>query len=243
MTEIAPGIHRLGNALVNMYLVRDGNRLTLVDAGLPGFRGQLEEAVRGLGLSLTAIEAVVLTHGHGDHIGVAEGVRTDAGATVHIHAADTELARAGKYHKRERSLLPYLRHRATLRLFYTAARTGGLRTPKVAELTPFAEDGELDVPGRPRAIHTPGHSPGHVAFHLPDRGVVIAGDALVTYNPLTGRRGPQIMPGAFSLSSEQALRSLSRIEKLEGTLLVGHGEPWTGGAAAAVAQAREAGPS
>jgi glyoxylase-like metal-dependent hydrolase (beta-lactamase superfamily II) len=240
VTEIASGIHRLGNPLVNMYLVQDGDSLTLVDAGLPGFRGQLDETVRVLG---SKIEAVILTHGHGDHIGVAEGVRTDAGAAVHIHAADSELARSGKYHKRERSLLPYLRHRATLRLFYTAARTGGLRTPKVAELTTFAEDGELDVPGRPRAIHTPGHSPGHVVFHFPDRGVVIAGDAVVTYNPLTGRRGPQIMPGAFNLSNEQALNSLSRIEPLDGTLLVGHGEPWTGGAAAAVAQAREAGPS
>jgi glyoxylase-like metal-dependent hydrolase (beta-lactamase superfamily II) len=52
------------------------------------------------------------------------------------------------------------------------------------------------------------------------------------------------MPNAFATSSAQAAASLDRIEPLEaGVLLPGHGEPWTGGVAAAVARAREAGPS
>ena len=63
-------------------------------------------------------------------------------------------------------------------------------------------------------------------------------------DPLTGRPGPQIMPGAFSFSNAQAMESLGRIEVIEaGVLLVGHGDPWTAGVAAAVARAREAGPS
>ncbi len=61
---------------------------------------------------------------------------------------------------------------------------------------------------------------------------------------LTGRRGPQISPAAFNTSSEQALASLERIEPIEaGTMLFGHGDPWTGGTAAAVAAARRAGRS
>jgi len=241
--EVAPGIHRLGNDLVNFYVVEDGSRLALVDAGLPGFRGQLEEFLTGRGRTLGDIEAVLLTHAHGDHVGVAEIVR-QAGATVHVHEADAEMARTAKPQSRERGMRPYFRYGATWRLLITGMRLGAARTPKIASVSTFAEGAELDVPGHPRIVHAPGHSNGHVVFHFPDRGALLAGDVIVTYNPLTGRSGPQIMPGAFNVSSGQALASLERIETLEaGVVVVGHGDPWTGGVGAAVARAREAGPS
>lgn len=98
------------------------------------------------------------------------------------------------------------------------------------------------MPGRPRVVPTPGHSPGHVAFHLPELGVLIAGDALCTYNPLTGRRGPQLMPKAFAFDIGQAQASLDALERIDaGLVLFGHGEPWTDGPAEAVARAREFG--
>ena len=156
------------------------------------------------------IDALLLTHAHGDHVGIAEDVR-QAGVPVRIHEADAEQARTGKSHPRDGGMLPYFRHRATWRLLAMAARNGALKTVKIAEVSPFGE-GELDVPGRPRAIHTPGHSPGHVVFHFAEQGALIAGDALCTWNPLTGRPGPQIMPGAFAFSNAQALDSLARIE-------------------------------
>jgi glyoxylase-like metal-dependent hydrolase (beta-lactamase superfamily II) len=242
-TEVAPGIHRLGNEIVNFYVVEDGDGVTVVDAGLPGFLGQLEGFLRERGRRLADVDAVVLTHAHQDHVGVAETVRA-AGATAHVHEADADMARTGKIGKRERSLLPYLRYGATWRLLGMAARAGGVRYPKIAAVSTFSGDEELDVPGRPRAVHTPGHSDGHVAFHLPDRGVLFAGDALCTWNPLTGRDGSQLMPGAFAVSSPQAMQSLARLEPLEaGALLPGHGNPWTDGVPSAVARAREAGPS
>jgi glyoxylase-like metal-dependent hydrolase (beta-lactamase superfamily II) len=241
--EVAPGVHRLGNALVNYFLIEDGGGMTIVDAGLPGFRAGLEALLRGRERTLAEVDALVLTHAHVDHVGVAEHVRA-AGVPVYVHEADAEMARTAKVHDRERGMLPYLRYPATWRLLWMSARTGGLRPTRIAQVTTFAADGELDVPGRPRAIHTPGHSPGHVVYHLPDRGVLLAGDALCTMNPLTGRRGPQLMPGAFAQSSAQAMGSLERLEALDaGLLLPGHGDPWTGGTAAAVARAREAGPS
>jgi glyoxylase-like metal-dependent hydrolase (beta-lactamase superfamily II) len=241
--EVAPGIHRLGNELVNFYVVEDGTRLALVDAGLPGFRRQLETFLSERGRTLGDVEAVLLTHAHGDHVGVAEAVRT-AGATVYVHDADAEMARTAKPQSREGSLLPYVRHGATWKLLVGGARAGGMRTPKIAEVTTFTEGADLDVPGRPRIVHTPGHSEGHVVFHFPDRGALLAGDAIVTWNPLTGRKGPQIMPSAFNVSSAQALESLDRLEPLDaGVVLVGHGDPWTGGVSPAVARAREAGPS
>jgi glyoxylase-like metal-dependent hydrolase (beta-lactamase superfamily II) len=241
--EVAPGIHRLGNDLVNFYLVEDDSGLTLVDAALPGFRGQLESLLAGSGRALRDVDAVALTHAHVDHVGVAEAVRS-AGASVYVHEADAEMARTAKSPKRERALVPYLRHPATWKLLGMAIRAGGVKPTKVTEVSTFGGDGVLDVPGRPHAVHTPGHSNGHVVYHLPERGALFVGDALCTYNPLTGRPGPQLMPGAFSVSSSQAMDSLGRIEGLEAdVLLPGHGEPWTDGMAAAVARVREAGPS
>jgi glyoxylase-like metal-dependent hydrolase (beta-lactamase superfamily II) len=241
--EVAPGIHRLGNELINLYVVEGDGGLTLVDGGLPGFRGQLESVLRERGRSLSDVDAVVLTHAHVDHVGVAEAVRA-AGAPVHVHEADAEMARTAKSPKRERAFAPYLRHPAAWKLMVVAIRAGGAKPTKIAEVSTFGGDTVLEVPGRPHAIHTPGHSDGHCVFHFPDRGALLVGDALCTYNPLTGRRGPQLMPGGFSVSSAQAMESLGRIEGLEAAaLLPGHGEPWTDGVAAAVARAREAGPS
>src|SRR3954469_9777033 len=240
-TQLAPGVHRLGNALVNCYLIEDGNRMTLVDGGFPGFRAQLDEYLRSRGTSVSAIDAVILTHAHPDHVGMAESVRRDAGAPVYVHENDAEQERTLKQHKREASLAPFLWRPSFLKLMVSGARNGALKKPKGAEATPFT-DGAPDVPGRPRVVPTPGHSPGHVAFHLPDRGVVIAGDALGTYNVLRGTRGPQLMPSAFAYDNRQMLSSLDAMERIDaGLLLFGHGEPWTDGPAAAVARAREIG--
>jgi glyoxylase-like metal-dependent hydrolase (beta-lactamase superfamily II) len=242
-SEVAAGVHRLGNEVVNFFLVEGDGGLTLVDAGLSGFRGQLEAFMRGRGQTLAHIDAVVLTHAHPDHVGVAETVRA-AGATVHVHEADAELARTGKTPKRERSLFPYLRNGSAWKTLGVMARSAGVKPVKIAAVSPFVGEDVLDVPGRPRPIHTPGHSNGHVALHFADRGVLMAGDAMCTWNPLTGRLGPQIMPGGLAMSSAAEMESLGRLEGVEaGMLLPGHGEPWTEGVPAAVARAREAGPS
>jgi glyoxylase-like metal-dependent hydrolase (beta-lactamase superfamily II) len=241
--DVAPGVLRLGDEIVNFYLLEDGSALTLVDAGLPTHRQQLEAVLRQAGHSLTDIEAVVLTHAHGDHVGIADGVRRDAGVRVHVSEGDAEMARTGKAHKRDGSVLPYLRHPAAWKLFVKFARSGG-RPPKIEEVTTFPSQSglELDVPGRPRVIPTPGHSPGHVSFHLPQHGVVIAGDALCTYNPLIGARGPQLLPRAFAYSASQAVASLDALEGLAAdTVVFGHGEPWGDGIASAVARAHEKG--
>ncbi len=241
-TEVAPGVHRLGNEMVNFYLVEADGGFTLIDAGLPAFLAELEDLLRSRGRTVADVDALLLTHAHGDHVGIAEKVR-QAGVPVRVHELDAEQARTAKSHPREGSMLPYFRHGQAWRLLVMGARNGAMKPVKIAEVSTFGE-GELDVPGRPHAIHTPGHSPGHIVFHFADHGVVIAGDALCTWNPLTGRPGPQIMPRAFAFSNAQAVTSLERFEDIEaGALLVGHGDPWTSGVGAAVARARDAGPS
>jgi glyoxylase-like metal-dependent hydrolase (beta-lactamase superfamily II) len=241
-TQLAPGIHRLGNEYVNCYLIEEGNDITLVDSAMPGFRPQLNAYLQSRGRSVKDITDVILTHAHVDHVGMAEQVREDAGATVHVHEADAHMARTGKVHPRESTLLPYLRHPALYKLFLVAGRYRAGRTPNIEQVATFEGEVDLDVPGRPRVIPTPGHSPGHVLFHLPEHGILFTGDALCNYNPLTGSKGPQLTPRAFANDSLQMLAALDTIERIDAPLtLFGHGEPWTDGPKAAVARAREKG--
>ena len=121
------------------------------------------------------------------------------------------------------------------------ARTRALFPSPVRSVKRYA-NGTLPVPGTPRVVFTPGHTLGHCALHLPDRDVVIAGDAVVTLDPYTGRTGPRIVVRAATADSERNLESLDALAATGArTVLVGHGEPWTGGARAIVDQARAAG--
>jgi glyoxylase-like metal-dependent hydrolase (beta-lactamase superfamily II) len=225
---VGDGVVRLGTELVNWYLVEEGGKVSVVDTGMPKFRPQLDRGLALLGRSTGDVEAIVLTHGHSDHIGLAEPLRKELSVPVYAHRDDENLTTTGKaFGKREASPLPYLRHAHAWRLL---AHLGTSGVPKpVQEVTTFEDADELDVPGRPRVLFTPGHTAGHCSFWLEGRGLLVAGDLLCTWNPLTGGRGPQLMPRAFNLSSGTILDSLSRIESLDArTIVVGHGEPWTG---------------
>jgi glyoxylase-like metal-dependent hydrolase (beta-lactamase superfamily II) len=244
MVQLADGVHRLGSSYINWYLVEEGGRYTVVDAGLPGYRPQLDEALSELGGQLDEVEAVILTHGHSDHVGFAGKLYDEARTRVLVHEADAEMVRTGNIPKGERGVRPYLLQPTMYRLLAHGARNGGARAPKVAQVSTFTGGERLDVPGRPRVVHAPGHTHGCCAFHFEERGVLLAGDVLCTRNPLTGREGPQIMPGSFTIDIRQAMDSLAEVETINAELLgVGHGDPWTKGPREAVAAAREAGPS
>lgn len=231
-------MYRLGTRLINMHLVEDGGRFTLVDTGLPGYFGDLIAALDALGADVHDIDAVVLTHAHADHFGLAERLRTEAQARVHVHQADAQAVRTATTAPREGSLRSHLWRPTTLRLVAHTARNGR-RAQRVADVTTFSDATVLDVPGHPRTIHTPGHSHGHTSLLFEGHGVLVAGDALCSRDPLTGRTGPQIMPAAVNSSTDQALRSLARLEEVDAPVVVfGHGDPWMRGAAEAVAQAR-----
>jgi glyoxylase-like metal-dependent hydrolase (beta-lactamase superfamily II) len=103
-------------------------------------------------------------------------------------------------------------------------------------------NGQLPVPGSPRVVPTPGHTIGHRSLHLPDRDAVIAGDAVVTLNPYTGARGPQIVARAATADSNRAMAALDALADTGATtVLPGHGAVWREGAAEIATRARAAG--
>jgi glyoxylase-like metal-dependent hydrolase (beta-lactamase superfamily II) len=126
----------------------------------------------------------VLTHAHADHVGIATRL-LEHGARVHVQEDDRGLATTAKASgKNERSLFPYLRYPMAWKLLVHLARTGAAKPQRIADVTTFRDGEEPDVPGRPRVMHTPGHTDGSVALHLPDERALIAGDLLCTLNPL-----------------------------------------------------------
>lgn len=233
--ELAPHLHRIGSDLVNSYLVEDEGAFTIVDAGLPGHWAELEAELAQMGRSLDDIRGVVLTHGDTDHIGFAERLRRERGVPVYVHEQDAARAR-GEVKKPNTGWRP-IKIGSLLRFLWYSGRRGGLRIPPVTEVVTFTGDATLDLPGSPRIIHTPGHTPGSVAVHVPAVDALFVGDALTTGNVLTGERGPQ--PAPFTLEPEVALASLVKLEGVQATwVLPGHGTPWRGGVADAIRQVR-----
>jgi glyoxylase-like metal-dependent hydrolase (beta-lactamase superfamily II) len=239
--DAAPGIHRIEDAYTNWYLVEDGSALTVVDAGVPTSWSSLVAAVNALGRSPGDIRALILTHAHFDHIGIAERAREQLGIPVYVHENDVPLARQPRLYSHERRRLPYFATQLqALPCVAAFVRARAFWPTPIRDVRRFA-DGVLDVPGSPHVVATPGHTIGHVSFHFPDRDAVIAGDAVVTFDPYVASHGPQIVSRAATADSARALASLDALtETGASTVLPGHGEPWTEGAAAIAERARSA---
>jgi glyoxylase-like metal-dependent hydrolase (beta-lactamase superfamily II) len=242
--DIVPGVHRMANSFVNWYLVEDDGRLTAIDAGLPGFKGSLEDDLRTLGFGREDVAAVILTHSDSDHTGLATAMH-EAGARVLIHAVDDPTLRKPGPKSGDAKpikILPEMWRPSFWRLLGGMFIHGGARPIPFEDAETFEQGALEDVPGRPRVIPTPGHTPGHCAFHFEQHGALFVGDAMCTWNPVTARGGPQLMPHAFNVSNADALSSLDAIEPIEAdVLLPGHGEPWHEGVSTAVAEARSRG--
>jgi glyoxylase-like metal-dependent hydrolase (beta-lactamase superfamily II) len=238
--EIAPRIRRLGEGIVNSYLVEDAGGVTIVDAGAPSYWNDLPAELDGLGRSLGDVHTVVLTHGHSDHLGFAERMRRELRVPVRVHELDAALAR-GEI-PNPATTTDRIRITSMLSFLVWSARHGLLRFPRLAEVATYGDGATLDVPGAPRVILVPGHTPGNAVLHFALHDALFVGDAIATYSVTSGARGPQL--ASFNADARQALASLDRIRNIEARLtLPGHGLPWTDGVAAAVERVRATTPA
>lgn len=226
--ELAADVARLRIGFVNVYFVgpRGGSApWTLVDAGLAmGAATVLRVAADRFGVDVRP-SAIVLTHGHFDHVGALEALLAVWDVPVYAHTAE----------------LPFLTGRSD----YPPPdpTVGGGIMARLAPMFPeeAIDLGERvralpdnnDVPGMPgwRWIHTPGHAPGHVSFFRAADRMLIAGDAVCTtrqesvYAVLTQQKELSGPPAYFTIDWDKAERSVRMLASLKpATLATGHGE-------------------
>jgi glyoxylase-like metal-dependent hydrolase (beta-lactamase superfamily II) len=235
--QLTTSLHRLGSSLINSYLVEEDGQVTIVDAGITGYWRDLPAELATMGRTLDDVRGVVLTHGDTDHIGFAERLRRERGVPVFVHERDAARAR-GEVKKPATGWGPVKIGPLAGFLWY-GARHGALRNDYLAEVSTFDDGATLDLPGSPRIVHLPGHTPGSVAVHVAAVDAVFLGDAFTTRSVLTGATGPR--PAPFTLDPVQAAASLANLDGLDARwVLPGHGEAWSGGLAEALRLIRAA---
>ncbi|WP_435251997.1 MBL fold metallo-hydrolase [Streptomyces tendae] len=239
--QVADGTYLVHGGHTNWVILTDGDAATLVDTGYPGDRRALLGSLAAVGSSPEAVAAVLVTHAHNDHLGSAEYLRAAHGTPVLLHEAEVPHAR--RDYLQQVSVGTVLRNAwrpGVLPWMVHVLRTGGTEQHPVTAPAPFPAAGALDLPGRPVPVHTPGHTDGHCVYHLPDAGVVISGDALVSGHALSRTEGPQLLPDLFHHDRAGAVASLDVVAALEGdVLLPGHGPVHRGPVKDAADLARE----
>ncbi|GAA3696870.1 MBL fold metallo-hydrolase [Microlunatus aurantiacus] len=241
MRPVADDVHLVEHAFTNCYVIVDGDAVTLVDACYPSTWAVVRRGLAAIGRDVGDIAALVLTHGHFDHVGFARHLQRRLSVPVWVHEDDRRLAAHPYSYRPQRNRVLYpLAHPRSLPVLARMVAAGALRVPGV-ETTRTFRSGRLDVPGSLIAVPTPGHTDGHTAFLLPDRSALLTGDALVTLDPYTGRTGPRMVAPAATADLDLNRRSLDRIGEIAvATVLPGHGDPWLHGSASAVQLAHRA---
>jgi glyoxylase-like metal-dependent hydrolase (beta-lactamase superfamily II) len=193
---------------VNVYLVREDDGFTLIDAAVGGCTQDILETAERLG---APIVRVALTHAHGDHIGSLDELR---GALPRAEFLMT--SRTARFLSGDTSLDPQEQH-AKLNGQFKAIDTKPTET-----IAPGDRVGSLEV------VASPGHSPDHVSFFDPRDEVLIAGDAFQTRGGMavSGALKPLFpFPAMATWDKEAALRSAQSLRALNPSVLsVGHGD-------------------
>jgi len=170
---VAEGVCQVSLRGVNVFLIEAGGGLVLVDTGLRNSPPRITESIYSLGHLPQDVAAIVVTHAHRDHVGgLAEMVRR-TGAEVWMHPDDAALVRAGVWGR------PLGPGRGRTRDALTRAMNAlpEARHEPVAVVHELGDGDELPLDGL-RALHTPGHTAGHLALLLPrGGGLLFVGDA------------------------------------------------------------------
>jgi glyoxylase-like metal-dependent hydrolase (beta-lactamase superfamily II) len=219
--QLAAGVWRIEVGFyVNAYVIAydgngDGGGLALVDTGWRSGGERLVRSLRHLGLDPRTVRAVLLSHWHADHTGsAARWARSSARPAVHAGAGDAPVV-AG-------TAPPVTGAPHTSRLGTVLHRTGVYRPAEPVPVLPLADGQRFEAAGGLEVLAAPGHTPGHCAFWLPERGVLLAGDAVWHIWLLS--RGPR-----FSCSALPArAATLGRLAGYDmAVLALGHGPPVT----------------
>jgi glyoxylase-like metal-dependent hydrolase (beta-lactamase superfamily II) len=231
MDAVAPGVRGLRITFVNVFGIThaDGS-WTLIDAAIPFsagiIRGWAEKNFK------RAPNAIVLTHGHFDHVSAARDLADHWNVPVYAHPLEHAYLTGEKEYPKP-----------------NVGAGGGVMTL----LSPLYPRGPIDLKDRLRAlptgesaglaelpgwelIHTPGHTPGHVSFFRRSDRTLLAGDAFCTTKPESFFEAALVQqpelhgpPSYFTQDWNQARASVQRLAGLDPMIVApGHGKPMAG---------------
>ena len=188
-------IPTMGDYINSFAFVDADGGVTLVDCGVDKAPPKIVAGLRAIGKQPQDVKRIVLTHVHPDHVGGAAELSAQTGAPVSVHDGDADAARAGRVLARPDR--KYLAGRIFDRL-----NPGTFAAFDVGE--PLVDDQLLDVAGGLRVVHTPGHSPGHVALlHEPTR-LLVTGDSIFNWKRRGMRWAPKFLCTDFRLTQQTA---------------------------------------
>jgi glyoxylase-like metal-dependent hydrolase (beta-lactamase superfamily II) len=220
---------------VNVYLIKE-DPLTLIDVGPKtddAYRTLVEKLGR-VGVRLSDIRRIVLTHAHEDHCGLAKRVRDEAkDAEILVHKWETGHLFGRLARDQHRDLL--LRSGVPMTVFEDMR----VLYQDISLLTDALDDGDFNTleddselqfdGGTLRVLHTPGHTPGSCSFVREANRTLICGDCVlkrITPNPIVSP--DPIDPSRRFPSLGEYMVSLARLREFRPTLSYGgHGEPVT----------------
>jgi glyoxylase-like metal-dependent hydrolase (beta-lactamase superfamily II) len=206
MREVVDGVFEISIGYVHAHLVVVDDGVVLVDTGLPGRSAEFGRALHEMRRKIGDVTTILLTHRHPDHTGGVAELQRRSGARVVAHKLDV-----GAVEGREDPPLTRMQR-------LTKPLVGDAEPVTVDEAV--SADGPITVAGF-RAVHTPGHTAGHVSYLLDrDGGVLFAGDAATS---VRGR--VRKSPRAMTLDVTRAGESIARLAQLDfDTVVFGHGK-------------------
>lgn len=231
--QIGDELAYLRTAIVNVYFIGEPGApdrgWVLVDTGIAGSAERIRHAAMRRFGPHSRPAAIVLTHGHFDHIGAVRELAREWGANVYAHPLE----------------LPHLTGRSAYPPPDPTVGGGAMAAlsflyPKSpidlgSRVLPLPTDGTIPGAPRWRWIHTPGHTVGHVALFREDDRALIAGDAFVTtrqesmLSVLAQRVEVNGPPAYFTPDWPSAAASVRTLARLRPNLAAtGHGIPLQG---------------
>lgn len=229
--DILPDLYNYTIQIVNIHLVGDPktNDFVLIDAGMPDSAEEIISVIENRFGENSRPKAIILTHGHFDHVGAIIELVKRWEIPVYAHELEMPFLLGEK---------SYPEPDATVEGGMVAKMSPMFPNEPINlgnHIKPFPSDGTVPhMPGF-KWIHTPGHTPGHVSFYRENDGTLIVGDAFVTvkqeylYKVFTQELEISGPPRYLTTDWNAAKASVAKLAALKPTVAVtGHGLPLSG---------------
>lgn len=230
MQRISENVYTFTGLLMGRcYAIIDADGVTVIDAGLTSAAGKILSQLQAAGYAPQQVKRILITHAHIDHIGGLPALHRATGARVIVGALDRAVTEGQAPVPRPDRGTPGLSPISRLMLLGAASTLPGTPVDHVVNDGDLLPDIMADAGGL-MAVHTPGHSAGHMTYWNAARRIAFVGDTMMNVPPRV-----RLPIGAFTPDMAANIRSIQRIAALEPAIVCfGHGPAWTDNAAAQV---------